>query len=334
VPFLRDDEYIILLDVPRANGQMMTVDQLKAFADCGIRTALWSGTFWDNWEVKPSEYNWAYFDNHLKRMFSAGMKTIIPLWFMQSQNYQSSYYVMKQRTGGPRLGAFSPWCKEAQDLATISMTAIVDRYASDDVLFTVGQHQGNERVLYNAPAYYDANALADWQREHDGQPDHTTPEGAEWLRQSYIQLLNTYQAIFVKQPSHELWYALSRYKATVPGYLCAGCNWIDDYLEDWIINLNPSAIHHVNYNYFPYGEAFYPIIQAEHERHGVLEWVGPEYCEGLRSGNGRLAAEHGHRGLILGPLHAYTGHNEIEPWMLDEVRKAMRVFEQREAVAA
>jgi hypothetical protein len=145
---------------------------------------------------------------------------------------------------------------------------------------------------------------------------------------SYLTLLHNQMSLFVDQPTREIWYALSRYKATGKNtYIsCHGCEWIDDYLADWM-TLKPSKITHVSFNYFPYGDEFAPVIEAERERWGVDEIVGAEYCEGLRDGNGRKAIKQGMR-VIVGPCHAFTGHDRAEPWMFGEIRRNVNMYKQ------
>jgi hypothetical protein len=159
-------------------------------------------------------------------------------------------------------------------------------------------------------------------------PDHNTPEGNDWLKQSYINLLMDQQRILVDTQHREIWYSLALYKAIAGGISCHGCEWANDYLAAWQ-TLSPSSINHITYTYFPFGERLYSIIAKEQSTWGVKEFVGAEYCEGLRDGNGRLAVEHGLRGLVLGPTHPLTKHTQIEDWMLDEIRKTHRLFEAR-----
>ena len=316
--FLRDDEGAILMDCPLWTGRWYNDKELSAIRDAGIETMYWANPVWNSFTTDGRVFNWKYFNEYLERARRAGMKAVIPLWGEQSTVMPSSWYAHDQG-GKPIRGLFSPWHREAQKLNLQYIQMLIDAYSSEDVLFVNGQGNGFERVLANSPAYFDPAALADWRRDHDGDPDHTTPEGEEWLRCSYIRLLHDQMAQFVDQPGRELWYSLSRYKAITKTISCTGCEWIDDYLEDWQ-GLQPSRFVHINFNYFPYGDTIVPIIEAERQRWNVLEIVGAEYCEGLRDGNGQRAIERGYR-VIVGPCHTYTQHDRFEPWMADEIRR-------------
>lgn len=328
MPFLTDDEYIILMDSPNVRGRMFTDDELASFRDCGIRTAIWCDTRWDNWLADDFKtYHWEYFDDYLARLRKASIKAIIPLWHRQSDHYPDRYYIVSTHL---HRGLFSPWNPDAQELVNRSYTMIRDRYSADDCLIISAQCQGGERVLLNRPSLNDSFAQKSWAAWQKKRGDNQE----EWVKDTYIRLLLEQQRILTAGEHKEIWYMLSRHKAFVPYATGHGCAWIDDYLRAWK-KLKPAGFYHISFNFFPYLPAeqkFFDAIQKEQVQFKVQEIVGAEYCEGLRDGNGKKAVELGMRGLILHPCHPFTKHERVEPWMYDEIRKTMKLFVERGAV--
>ena len=328
MPFLRDDEFMLFMDCTMVNGKMITIDELKQLRDAGMQTAVWPETWWDKFIV-DGRPNWGYFDAYLERMRQADMKCLIPLWAQQTRRVPSDWYI--KTNSGYILGALSPWNAFAQARNRELLRLVIKQLTSDIVQFICGQHENNERVLLNRPAYYDNYALADWHKEHEGIPDHTTPEGAAWLKASYLRLMTDLMQLFVNTQHHEVWFALSWRKAQTPTISCHGCEWIEDYLAAWQA-MNPVSINHISYNYFPYGQDYWDLIQAKDKLFKVKEFVGAEYCEGLRDGNGRLAVQQGLRGMIVGPTHGYTKHTQLESWMVDEIKETHLAFINRKDI--
>lgn len=324
--FIGDDEFIILMDTTQWDGHYLNVSELKTLRSIGVKTCLWIGPMWDEFEREPlaKELNWEYFDDYMERMAAADMKCLVPLWMKQSMRYPAEWYV--RRRAGYVFGTFSPWHKKAQARADLLMEMVRDRISSPTCQVISGQNHGGERVLLNEPAYLDQFALKDWQKEHEGEPDHKTAEGAEWLRQAYLKLLVRQQKILVQSEHREIWFALSRYKATVANISCHGCEWIDDYIEAWQ-KLKPRSINHISFNYFPYGSEYKPVLD-EKEKYGINQFVGAEYCEGLRDGNGRKAIKQGLR-IICGPTHPYAKHDHLDKWMVDVMQQNIEWYRRK-----
>ena len=325
--FVSDNEFILLMDCIQTDGDMMTVDELKRLRDVGVRTLYRAYTDFDKFYFKGVP-NWKYFDDYLERADAAGMKTIQQLWQTETVVGPANWYAKKQ---GGQTRALSPWCAEAQFYNRDIIRMVIKRYTGDHVMFVTGQHQGNERVLRNSPSYFDEHALADWQEDHDGKPDHRTEEGSAWLRKSYIKFMADIMRLFVtEQPQQEVWFNLSRYKTLMPNLSCHGCEWIDDYLAEWL-KLKPVAINHISFNFFPYSESYQNMVIEKNKQFGINEFAGAEYAEGLKAGNGTRAVELGLRGLIIGPTHPMNAHHRrLEPWMVVEIAKAQKEFEARQ----
>jgi hypothetical protein len=344
--FICPEEFAIFMDIPQANGQRVSVDDLKRLHDAGIQTAFMHGTKRDYLGTKDIE-------NNLGRYRNAGMKAIIPLWNFLGNVYPADYYAHDD-AGTKLIDVFSPWNRDAYNTYLNWLDLYRQHFSSDDCLIITAQARDGEYVMPQEPAFYDDAAIADWRDAgHDGQPDITNQETHDWLKATYTRLLMDQQRILVQQPDQEIWFMLSHKKALAcrpewqkisdigiwmddkhmqhigahPRGWAYGCEWIDDYLTAFQ-ELKPAQINHISYNYFPFGQSYWDKIKQDRDVFGMQEWAGAEYASGLRDGNGRLAVEHGLRGIFIGPTHPYTGLIGIQDWMLDEIKKVGRLFEE------
>ena len=174
------------------------------------------------------------------------------------------------------------------------------------------------------PRFFDKSAVEAWKRtgQPDVHPNMTTEAGKAFLRQSYANLIASQQRILTNTPWKEAWFMLHMVKAGRPA---AGVDWFDDYIRA-VNNIDPSiVVNHITFTYF------HPVFinlpaQIAHLKNdmGTLPWVGSQYCEGLRDGNAVRARKAGFRGLICAPCHPTNGHRGLQPWMIEEIRKAAR----------
>jgi hypothetical protein len=340
VAFLSDSEAIILMDHRLGNGRLFNHDELCQLRDAGVQTVLSQATDWNefvhngHWKA----FDWNYFDDYLTRLDKVGLKCILHMWFTQYSHFPPEFYVESQQ--GIVKGMLSPWHEQAQEINLEVLRTIRDRYASDKVLLASAQAQGGERILLNEAAYYDVNAIEDWEsRGCSGLPNHTTEHGQDWLKEAYLKLVMDQQRILIEQPSREIWFMLSWRKMTHLHNMPHGCQFLPDFLEGFK-SLNPTAINHISFNYFTYEQAHWDLMKSVREQWGFNEFAGAEYCEGLRDGapmqggkhsepTGRLAVKHGLRGLLVHPCHAFTHHDRLEPWMVQQIKEANQGFKQR-----
>jgi len=318
VSFLSNRERMILMDIAGDNGRI-TPDELKALRDAGIETSWLYGADMD----APL----SVIDDRLNQYRQAGLKCFLPLWHTQSTKYPASWYL--QTREGQRVNVLSPWNDEAMAAYNQSLLTMRNAYTADDCQVVSCWITDGETVLIDKPAYYDPAALASHAREIGGYPLPdlcNRPYGADWLKRTYTKLLVEQQRILMDTPWREIWYMLHRMIAVFPGSDCDGCDYIDDYLSAFTA-LQPASINHISYTYFPHGPNYWRMIDRDREKWHINEWVGAEYAEGLRDGNGQRAADQGLRGLFIGPTHPYTHHGGIDGWMLDEIKKAVRLWD-------
>jgi len=74
MPFIPDNERVILFDKENRQGNLLTVDDLKQLFDAGCQTTLLTNMKWDEFEPQLGRYNYGYLDERLERMRQSGMR--------------------------------------------------------------------------------------------------------------------------------------------------------------------------------------------------------------------------------------------------------------------
>ncbi|MFA6204297.1 MAG: beta-galactosidase [Gallionella sp.] len=330
--FIPADERLILFDMYTRAMKFLTVDELKALKDAGLGTALITTMEWDKFEPSLGKYDYGYIDERLERVLSAGMRALLPIWQVQNSHFPLPWYA--QTMGGsipvwdrhPEY-ILSPWCNEAQLHALEVMQLVVDHVAGTNVQVISSLTRFGESVMPQDARHFDPWARQSWKAAGlpHNTPDENLPGAAAWIKKAYTSMILSQQAILTEQ-YREAWFGFHLPKA---GRVNAGVDWFEDYIAAIRSTLGADIeINHITYTYFvpsytgPYNNL---PERVKHLRDiGVQTWCGAEYCEGLRDGNGEKAREIGMRGLVVAPCHAYTNHYQLEPWMIEEIRKAAR----------
>lgn len=325
MPFVNDQEAIILMDIPNRDNQRLTIRELRQLRSAGIETAMYFSLFWDSYEPKPGDFNLDYFVEIIGRFELVGMKVILPLWNMQSSHLPDAWYAKGPHGGLNKRGLdkeyiISPWSEAGQAYANKIMAQVKREYANDQVMIMASGVRDGESIMPSEPLYFGVDALANWKSSHRGLPDHQTKEAIAWLKDGYTRMIVERQKVL----GAEVWAAWHFRKAA--SNCLWGCQWVDDYMAA-LTQLPLTQANHISFSHFPYDDM--PArIEAFRSRWHTNEWVGAEYCEGLRGGNAKKARDASLRGLILAPCHPYTGHLHLDPWMLAEIEKAVRLFER------
>ena len=332
MPFMREDEYILLFDLPNRAGEMMAVDDLKALRDCGVDTVVPWGTDWNKYEPKPGRFSRKYIELFLLRYVKAGIKVLLPLWDFVNTSLDPDWYAKtapgtSATCGGRIEWLLSPFNLDAQAKALDVMRKVHKDYTSPTCQIVSVPSRNGESVMPQDPRYFDTAALASWRMtgNRDKLPEVNFPSGKRWLLENYTRLLLEQQRILIETPWREIWTFYHIAKAGRP--LC-GVQFLSEYYAAFQ-ELKPTQIHHVSYDYFHF-TSMDPEIARLSRTYDTSEWVGAEYCEGLRDGNAGKAIATGKRGLILAPCHPYTTHQAMAPWMLKEVKRAVQLFERRQ----
>lgn len=330
MPFIPDEERIIIFDLPTAAGPFMRVDELKRLKDIGVGTLLLTSMDWNKFEPKLGRYDYRCLDEVKKRLELSGMRGLLPLWEKCNTTFPRDWYSQNSAGsipldhGKPEY-ILSPWSEPGQAHALEVMKLVKDYCQSDTCQVISSICRFGESVMPYDPRFYDPSALASWTATGSKhiKPVAVLPECAEWMRTAYRKLIKGHQAVLTDSPWREAWFMLHIPKQGRP---VNGVDWIDDYFTDLPEGV---TINHITFTYFKRvpqksPEPFHAIIERLKREYNYKAWIGAEFCNGLREGTAIKARELGMRGLILGPCHPFTGKNSIEPWMYKEIEKAAR----------
>jgi hypothetical protein len=201
---------------------------------------------------------------------------------------------------------------DAQAHALEVMQLIKDRYTSDECQIIATPSRHGESVMPHDARYYDPEAEKSWKR-------YSSKNRGQWIKEAYTRLIVDQQRILIDTPWREAWFFFHLPKGD---RINTGVQWFEDYINALPAGVN---VNHITFTLFdPKYIHIAPQLQHLRDTYNTREWVGAEYCEGLRDGNGNKARRAlGLRGLLLGPTHQARGHDHIEPWMLDVIRKEM-----------
>ena len=329
--FIPADERLILFDMYNRRHDFLTVDELKQLYDAGCGTALITTMEWDYFETSPGVYDFGYIDHRLERVLASGMRALLPIWQVQNTNFPLSWYAQTAKGSIPEWDRhpefiLSPWNQDAQGHALEVMQLVIDHVKGLPVQVISSLSRFGESVMPADARYYDPSARASWKRAglpHD-TPDENLPGAAGWIKAAYTKMVTAQQRVLVPQYG-EAWFGFHLPKT---GRANCGVDWFEDYIAAIRAEHPDVAINHITYTYFvPSYSGPYANLpeRVQHLRDiGVKTWCGAEYCEGLRDGNGEKARAIGMRGLVVAPCHAYTHHYQLDPWMVEEIRKAAR----------
>jgi hypothetical protein len=130
------------------------------------------------------------------------------------------------------------------------------------------------------------------------------------------------QRILVMQPQHEVWLQLHPAIANFGGIYGNGCKWVPDLIADYA---SLPEIKKINWILWTYIQWFglYPLINGLKDAYHVDVYGGAEYADGIVTSTD-IAMANRIRGLVCGPLHTFTNHDHIEPWMVENIKEAYR----------
>src|SRR5512139_3907148 len=135
--FLRDDEYIILMNLGThmlQGSPPLTLDNRKRIRDAGVQTAI-EYPEWAEMEPAQGIYDFSVIDRILETNRAAGMKTIfsipgpwIPVWIPDEWRPKYEYGVYNT-------SVISMWSEEGVFHEWSLFDKLMDDYSSDDVMF-------------------------------------------------------------------------------------------------------------------------------------------------------------------------------------------------------
>lgn len=319
---LNSDERLILMDMQvkyEAPHIRLPADDIKALADAGIRTAMMFCTNWGWIEPTQGAYDWSYYDDRVKLLNDCGMKVILQT-VTTFPEWMPADWLGRSETGEViRMPNY--YNREAWEYVLLYYRKIRDRYTSPTVEVASSWLTDSETFWPNDFPTYDKYSLAIYQEKYHKMPARCDQDFLDFIKDTQIKMYLDLQNIMADSIHNEIWTAM--HPALSP-YISNGCLNYGSMASAFRL-LHPSAtMNHLYCTWVQWGE-LWPIMRGDAFRFGENMFGGAEYCEGLPTTLPQ-AMDQGLRGLLINPCHPFTGHERIEPWMLDRIKGAMDIW--------
>lgn len=328
---MNKNEVFILFDHYKANGEYMDINELRALKDVGIET-IQCVLRWERLQPQPGVYDWREIEDRILTHKKAGMKTIVqfpthhtPHWFPDEWYTwvePGSFAIYPYDTTQDKIfrGIISPWSYDAQEYKNQVTQEIMDHFIGWDIM-PMGCHMiAGESVLINDPVFSNPVEPASFMKRWDTKDFPKVGEERTdiWIKETCIKLSMDMYNILIHNDYNEIWSALH----PVCQYLWSGTGveYIND-IYDACLELSPSSINQIWYTFIQHPICF-PIFKEQIEKYRLNAYGGAEYCEGLTS-TAPKAKELGLKGLLISPLHEFTNHETLQPWMLDRIKGSL-----------
>ena len=328
-PYFTKDSALLLMDCGKADGSFYTEDEIKAMADAGIRTGIIFDINWPDIEKRWGVYDWGKLDERVALLNRCGMRAMIKWYTCAPSWFPSDWWACA--SGGPIVGALSPWCESAQAYERATSAEVCRRY-NDEALGNVvvnSQSGHGETVMPTVPCWFDPYATAAFKRANgsDAKPYYPNPNGPitdkatfDFLYDGYLSMLQLQAEVFIDNPWRLLYSAFHPCFIDILHWDCTGNQWLPEILSLYK-NMGAQTVQ-VFYNWIGY-EQYWGGWARQSQAYGTQMFGGAEYSEGLRGKNStRLAIQNGMTGQIIGPCHMLTNHLEVTPEMLTEIKWA------------
>jgi hypothetical protein len=176
------------------------------------------------------------------------------------------------------------------------------------------------------PTYFGEHAKKAFQEFYgtDAIPDDD-PQTYTWYKKSVIHSIIEHHNIFMENSNfRDIWGAYHKVILTK----WAGGDFINELYQAYHDTYaNTVNINVIQFTYMPHGHQFWEQIKADINNYHLKVWGGAEYCEGLPTAT-PVAKQYDLRGLLIAPIHYFTQHRTMEPWMIDNVVNSMKVFNE------
>jgi hypothetical protein len=320
--FIDPGNHLIFMDMQTRYEEpliRLPEEDIQALSDAGIKTAMMFHTDWNIIEPVKGERDFSYYDQRIELLKRCGMRvmiqcfTYIPNWVPDSwlvRNFHREVHRM-----------ISPWNSEALIYALGFYKEMCDRYTSSDVMVINSWLTDGETLFPNEPCIYDDFAIREFNNEYLRPPNADGIEERKFLHAAQIKLICDIQGILRNNQYGDIWLAIH---PALAGYRGNGC----EYLEDMLANLNtryPCATINQLYCTWRQWSGLYPEMNRLRDTYGTRVFGGAEYAEGVMEST-LVAATAGINGLLINPCHPHTGHPRVLPWMLDNIRHAVRMW--------
>lgn len=322
--FMKPENHLIFMDV-QVRYEEPTVrlprEDIEKMVEAGIKTALICHVDWNAIETFKGERDFSYYDERVQLLKECGMNVLIDC-FTHIPKWMPDEWKVKGRAGNV-INMVSPWNVEAMDYTVEFIKQMICRYESETSMAINSWLTDGETLFPNEVCIYDDAARGVFSEMYGRQPDDPLgEEERQFLLSSQVALMRQLTNMFKTNRYSDMWTALH---PALGGYTGNGCEFIPQILD---------AIHspcvHLNHIYFTWRQwtNYYPLMNEWKEHYQVNVFGGAEYCEGVVDST-RAAIEQNIRGLVIAPCHPFTGHLRIEDWMLDNIREACQIWQER-----
>jgi hypothetical protein len=320
--FLQDSERLIFMDLHTGDDLKVRLpaEDIKKMVDAGVKTAMVFYTRWDWIEPQKNVYDWGFYDDRVKLLTDNGMKVLLqscttfPTWIPDDWKIKNAK--------GQLIGIPSPWNKEAFDYVRQYYKIIRDRYNSDKVLVVNSFLSDGETVFPNELCIYDDSALKAFKDKFGGNPEDMVEQRYFFLKDTLIEMYYQLQKEMSNNQFDEIWCMLH---PALAGYHGNGCEWISEILQTIRTRIPYVNMNHLYCTWVQW-RMFWPIMNEWSKIYGESIFGGAEWAEGLPT-SVPMAMQNSIRGLLVGPCHPFTGHKRIEPWMLDNMKNALKTWD-------
>jgi hypothetical protein len=318
------NEHLILMDYPKADNTLMSVDDLQPLFDAGIRTAQICVMNWHQVETVEGITNWSEVDDRVYTLNRIGYKVLLNCYTEPALYFPPEYYARSQE--GPCMQVLSPWNQDAQKASLDFYTRMRNHFNSKTCLVVNANLTHGETVYLHGEFWYDPAAIESFHRRWNTE-DMPVPNEArteEWMKETFINLMVSQNKILAVNSGNEIWSMLHPQIAVYNLY-GNGCKFLEDIYNAYEREIPGVNMSQIWYTYIQHANQ-YPNYTRLIQRYNLRAFGGAEYCEGLPQTT-QMAVTLGFKGLYIHPLYPAMGRLSIEPWMIENIKNGLKVME-------
>lgn len=317
-------EHLLLMDLHKANNEMMNEVELKALFDAGIHTAQLCYVYWHKIEPVEGQYNWSELDQRIETLNRIGFK-VMPMCYTEPAQYFSDDYFVNNGNG-PLRGFLSPWNKKAQEASLNFMKTMRDHCNSSMCMVINGCLVMGETPFPHGCNWFDPEALKSFEERWLtlDKPSANEDRTEIWMKETIVNMKLEENKILADTVWNEIWSMIHPEIAVQKGLYGNGCKFIDDIYTAYKREIPDVQINQIWYTFVQHLRQFetYKRLIAHFN---LNAFGGAEYCEGLEN-NAPQAMRLGFKGLIIHPLHPFTNHETLQQWMIEKIKKSIIVM--------
>ncbi|MGY5875146.1 MAG: beta-galactosidase [Candidatus Thorarchaeota archaeon] len=337
--FLRDDDYILLMDNPahfpgwdKIGDRSLSQDDLMKLADTGAKTTF-CYLNWDTIEPRMGEYDFTLIEKSIREAENAGLKVLVSIYLVGTRALPSEWYMgnMPEDVNNRPYRALSVWNADFCDYIDGYIRLLGNRYVSDSVNLFNSYSVYGESYFQTPGAVISANkdAIQSF-RDFTGDPNAVllAPEinrynceqnTNDWLRKTVVDIMvRRNRTIIEVNGNNEVWHSAHEQLAKAGG----GCvRFFRDVLNAYLVEFPGVKINGIQYTYWQHGQKYWDKIDADIDKYGIDMYVGAEYADGIKKYTPKLIPSK-NKGFLIAPKGFWTKNETVEPWMLDNIRNS------------